>query len=103
MRAGLRLTLTIEAAIARAKGADNKEISLQDSILNLSLEASSILVTRYYFMNLIQKIVASYGMSQLKVKNMLHRICIALKSIWSRRALKYEAKEHECCDEFHQR
>jgi RNA polymerase sigma-70 factor (ECF subfamily) len=54
--------------------------SISRFLRSLSPEASSIFVMRYYFMDSIREIADSYGMSQSKVKSMLHRTRIALKN-----------------------
>jgi RNA polymerase sigma-70 factor (ECF subfamily) len=53
--------------------------SISKFLRTLSPEASNVFIGRYYFMDSIQEIAASYGMSQAKVKSMLHRTRIALK------------------------
>jgi RNA polymerase sigma-70 factor (ECF subfamily) len=54
--------------------------SISRFLRSLSPEASNIFVMRYYFMDSIREIADSYGMSQSKVKSMLHRTRIALKN-----------------------
>jgi RNA polymerase sigma-70 factor (ECF subfamily) len=54
--------------------------SISRFLRSLSPEAGSIFVMRYYFMDSIREIADSYGMSQSKVKSMLHRTRIALKN-----------------------
>jgi RNA polymerase sigma-70 factor (ECF subfamily) len=54
--------------------------SISRFLRTLSPEVSNIFVGRYYFMDSIQEIAAYYGMSQAKVKSMLHRTRIALKN-----------------------
>jgi RNA polymerase sigma-70 factor (ECF subfamily) len=54
--------------------------SISRFLRSLSPEAGNIFVMRYYFMDPIQEIAAHYGMSQSKVKSMLHRTRLALKN-----------------------
>jgi RNA polymerase sigma-70 factor (ECF subfamily) len=54
--------------------------SISRFLRGLSPEAGNIFVMRYYFLDSIQEIAAHYGMSQPKVKSMLHRTRIALKN-----------------------
>jgi RNA polymerase sigma-70 factor (ECF subfamily) len=54
--------------------------SISRFLRTLSPEAGNIFVGRYYFMDSIQEIAGYYGMSQAKVKSMLHRTRIALKN-----------------------
>jgi RNA polymerase sigma-70 factor (ECF subfamily) len=54
--------------------------SISRFLRGLSPEAGNIFVMRYYFLDPIQEIAAHYGMSQSKVKSMLHRTRIALKN-----------------------
>ena len=46
----------------------------------LSSEARNTFVGRYYFMDSIREIASYYGMSEAKVKSMLHRTRIGLKA-----------------------
>lgn len=46
----------------------------------LSPEARNTFVGRYYFMDSIREIASYYGMSEAKVKSMLHRTRIGLKA-----------------------
>ncbi len=46
----------------------------------LSPEARNTFVGRYYFMDSIREIASYYGMSETKVKSMLHRTRIGLKT-----------------------
>jgi RNA polymerase sigma-70 factor (ECF subfamily) len=52
---------------------------INEFLRGLSPEACSIFIGRYYFMDSIREIAGYYGMSESRVKSMLHRIRIALK------------------------
>jgi RNA polymerase sigma-70 factor (ECF subfamily) len=54
--------------------------SISRFLRSLSPEACNTFVARYFFLDSIQEIADSYGMSQSKVKSMLHRTRIALKN-----------------------
>jgi RNA polymerase sigma-70 factor (ECF subfamily) len=53
--------------------------SISRFLRTLPPEVSNTFVARYFFLDPIQEIAASYGMSQAKVKSMLHRTRLALK------------------------
>lgn len=46
----------------------------------LSPEKCNVFIGRYYFMDSIREVAAYYGMSEAKVKSMLHRTRIGLKN-----------------------
>lgn len=54
--------------------------SISGFLQTLPPEVSNIFIGRYYFLDSIREITGYYGMSEAKVKSMLHRTRIALKN-----------------------
>lgn len=54
--------------------------AINDFLHTLSPEARNTFVGRYYFMDSIKEVAAYYGMSESKVKSMLHRTRLGLKA-----------------------
>jgi RNA polymerase sigma-70 factor (ECF subfamily) len=72
----------VSAGDVTEQNVEIKELSasISNFLRTLSPEASGVFIGRYYFMDSIQDIAANFGMSQPKVKSMLHRTRIALKN-----------------------
>ncbi len=65
--------------------AQNVDLQLLADAINtylctLSVEARSIFVGRYYYMDSVREIAGYFGMSESKVKSMLHRTRMGLKT-----------------------
>jgi len=54
--------------------------TINSYLYTLSPEARNTFVGRYYYMDTIKEVASYYGMSESKVKSMLHRTRIGLKN-----------------------